>query len=283
MKYIPRLSPLFPSAGHILTEVQYCKYHTTVDDVRHDDDHIHDCYEIYVNLNGDVSFRVENRVYPIQSGDIILTRPNEIHRCLYHSDCVHEHFCIWISGIPSSLFEKTPFADRILVSLSEEEKKKLISHCFHLYQCAQEETFPFSRERHFFAVLDLICTGKQTAPALPDLPLSFTEILLYISHHACEPECNVTGLCRAFFISRSQLNRDFAARFQTTPSAYIESCRMREAKRLLQIGYSVQYTALHCGYTDASYFVMRFRKKFGITPLQYQKQRSDPRRTPPDR
>ena len=34
MKYIPRLSPLFPSAGHSLTEVQYCKYHTTVDDVR---------------------------------------------------------------------------------------------------------------------------------------------------------------------------------------------------------------------------------------------------------
>ena len=281
MKYNPRLSPLFPSADHIMAEVQYCKYHTTVDDVRHDNDHIHDFYEIYVNLNGNVSFRVENRVYPIRRGDIILTRPNEIHRCIYHSDCVHEHFCIWISGLSSSLFEKTPFSDQTLLRFSDEDKEKLISHCFRLYQCTKEDPSPFSRERHFFTLLDLICTGKQTAPALPSLPLGFTEILLYISHHAYEPGCNVTGLCRTFFISRSQLNRDFHASFQTTPSAYIESCRMSEAKRLLQIGYSVQYTALHCGYTDTSYFVMRFRKKFGITPLQYQKQLSEPGRTTP--
>jgi len=273
MKYIPRLSPLFPSASHILAEVQYCKYHTTANDVHHDGDHIHDFYEIYVNLNGDVSFRVENRVYPVRRGDVILTRPNEIHRCIYHGDCVHEHFCIWISGLSPSLLGNTPFADRVLLSFSEEDREKLIGHCFHLYRCTQESDSPFSRERHFFSILDLICTGKQTAPALTNLPLAFTEILLYISRHAMEPGCNVTQLCQRFFISRSQLDRDFAAHFQTTPSAYIESCRLSEAKRLLQIGYPVQYTALHCGYTDASYFVTRFRKKFGVTPLQYRKSR----------
>lgn len=274
MKYNPRLSPLLPSVDHVLTEVQYSKYHTTVNDVYHDDDHIHDFYEIYVNLNGNVSFRVGNHIYPIRRGDIILTRPNEIHRCIYHSDCVHEHFCIWISGLSSSLFEKTPFSDQTFLSFSEEDKEKLIGHCFHLYQCKQEDQTPFSREHHFFAILNLICSGKQTTPASSGLPLRFTEILLYISRHAHEPSCNVTHLCEKFFISRSQLGRDFAAYFQTTPSAYIESFRLSEAKKLLQIGYNVQYTALHCGYTDAAYFVMRFRKNFGITPLQYQKQQT---------
>ena len=47
MKYNPRLTSLFSSASHILAEIRYCKYHTAVDDVRHDDDHIHDFYEIY--------------------------------------------------------------------------------------------------------------------------------------------------------------------------------------------------------------------------------------------
>lgn len=276
MKYNPRLTSLFSSASHISAEIRYCKYHTTVDDVRHDDDHIHDFYEIYVNLNGDVSFRVENRVYPIRRGDVVLMRPNEIHRCLYHSDCVHEHFCVWFSGISSLFFEKTPFADQILIRFSEEDRERLIEHCFHLYQSAQDENSPFSREHHFFALLDLICTGKRTASALTAMPLDFTEILLYVSSHACESGCNVAHLCRTFFISRSRLNRDFAACFQTTPSAYIESCRMSEAKRLLQIGYSVQYTALHCGYTDVSYFIMRFRKKFGLTPLQYRKSQTKP-------
>ena len=275
MKYCPRLIPILPSADHILAEVQYCKYYTTVNDIHHDNDHIHDFYEIYVNLNGDVSFRVGNRIYPVRRGDVILTRPNEIHRCIYRSDCVHEHFCIWFSGLSSSLFEKTPFADQILLTFSEDEKEKLISHCFRLHESTKEDASPFSSEHHFFALLDLICTGKQTSVS-PSLPVGFTEILLYISRHFHDPSCNVTHISQAFFISRSQLNRDFAAYFQTTPFAYIESYRLSEAKKLLQIGYNVQYTALHCGYTDTAYFVLRFRRKFGITPLQYQKQQRKP-------
>ncbi len=275
MIYIPHLSPLLPATDQILTEIQYTKTYTTVNDVYHDDDHIHDFYEIYVNLNGDVSFRVENHIYPIRRGDIILTRPNEIHRCIYHSDCVHEHFCIWIGRFSSLPFAGTPFADQTLLCFSEEDKAKLIEHCFHLYQCTQSDSSPFSSAHHFFALLDLICTGKQTAPAFSNLPLCFTEILLYISRHIRESSCNVTHLSEMFFISRSQLNRYFSTYFQTTPSAYIESCRLSEAKKLLQIGYNVQYTALHCGFTDAAYFVMRFRKKFGVTPLQYQKQQKN--------
>ena len=276
MKYNPRLTPIFHSANHITAEVQYCKYYTERNDVYHDDDHIHDFYEIYVNLNGNVSFRVENRVYPVRRGDVILTRPNEIHRCIYHSDCVHEHFCIWFSGLSASLFEETPFADRILLSFSEEDREKLITLCFHLYESTKEGASPFSSERYFFSLLDLICTGRKTESVTQGLPLEFTQVLLYISRHFHEPDCNVTHLSDVFFISRSQLDRNFASYFQTTPCAYIESCRLCEAKRLLQIGYNVQYTAHHCGYTDAAYFVLRFRKKFGITPLQYQKQQRKP-------
>lgn len=272
MKYHPHLIPILPSANHIRAEVQYCKYYTTVNDIHHDDDHIHDFYEIYVNLNGDVSFRVGNHIYPIHRGDIILTRPNEIHRCVYHKDCVHEHFCIWIDGLSSSLFEATPFSDRILLTFSEEDKEKLIELCFRLHECTTKGSTPFSSERYFFTLMDLICTGKQSPFALPALPVGFTEILLYISRHFHEPSCTVTHLSKTFFISRSQLDRDFSAYFQTTPSAYIESCRFSEAKKLLQIGYNVQQTAIHCGYNDVAYFIMRFRKKFGITPLQYQKQ-----------
>ena len=39
-------------------------------------------------------------MYPISAGDVILTAPNELHRCIYHSDGVHEHFCIWMRELP---------------------------------------------------------------------------------------------------------------------------------------------------------------------------------------
>ena len=60
--------------------------------------HIHDECEIYVNLRGDLSFIVENNIYPIKPGDIIITRPHEYHHCVYHSNKLHRHFWILFSS-----------------------------------------------------------------------------------------------------------------------------------------------------------------------------------------
>ncbi len=60
--------------------------------------HIHDQCEIYINVAGDVSFMVEDRIYPISPGDVIVTRPFEYHQCIYHSIMPHEHFWILFSS-----------------------------------------------------------------------------------------------------------------------------------------------------------------------------------------
>lgn len=275
MKFEPTLSPLLSDCQNLSFQIVYSKEFTQVDDVYHDDIHLHDYYEIYVYLNGDVSFRVKNDIYCMEYGDMILTRPNELHRCLYHGDSVHEHFCIWIKGLPEALFQGTPFEDQVHLRLSDENKKKLISFCFECYYAMQTKdsaTFPFRATHHFFGILDIICTGEQQKTPASVLPTRFTDLLAYILRHFHESDCNVTRLSKLLFISKSQMNRYFSTYFQTSPSAYIESCRMVEAKRLLQMGQSVQSTAYRCGFSDCSYFVLRFRRNFGMTPLQYQKQ-----------
>ena len=56
--------------------------------------HSHDCYEFYINVSGDVSFLVENSLYPLSRGDVIIARPGEQHHCVYRSDKPHKMF--WI-------------------------------------------------------------------------------------------------------------------------------------------------------------------------------------------
>ena len=63
--------------------------------------------------------------------------------------------------------------------------------------------------------------------------------------------------------------REIRRRFH---SDYIEAKRFSEAKNLLGTGQSVQSACLNSGFSDCSYFIMRFRKRFGITPSQYQKE-----------
>lgn len=245
-----------------------------MDDMTHDEQHIHDFYELYINLSGDVSFLVENNLYPIRRGDIVLIAPNELHRCIYYNDCVHEHFCIWMKEIPfASNTLKNEFDSNKLVILSEKNKQRLIELCFALYQSYNEsEALKFRAISSFSGILDLICNHrKNIVPTQEQLPESFSKIVNYILLNFMNPSCNVTTLCQEFYISKSTLCRKFQQYFQMTPSDYIEFKRFSEAKKLLSAGYSVQDTCSASGFSDCSYFIMRFRKKFGVTPYKYQK------------
>lgn len=273
MPYTPCLRPFSTLGERISGEIFYEKRYTPMEDATHDGEHIHDFYEIYVNISGEVAFLVEDTLYPISRGDAVVTRPNEVHKCIYREAGIHEHFCIWLDALPTASERLTEeFGKQTLVVLGEEEKGRLIDLCFSLYRAGQgDELLAFRMAGHLFGVLDLICHSRRREPAASELPLSFSEIVDYITAHYFEPSCTVAELCRRFYISKSTLCRRFRRYFQTTPSDYIESRRLSEAKKQLLAGQSVQDACFFCGFSDCSYFILRFRKKFGVTPYQFQK------------
>lgn len=74
-----------------------------------DNAHIHDYCEVYFNVSGNVSFAVENKVYPVNTGDIIISKPNEIHYCIYHSDQIHTCYCFWVKASAEYSYLLSPF------------------------------------------------------------------------------------------------------------------------------------------------------------------------------
>ena len=60
-----------------------------------------------------------------------------------------------------------------------------------------------------------------------------------------------------------------------TPMGYIQRYRIEMGCEFLLSGMSVTDTAYACGFNDTSYFINIFKKHMGITPKQYQKQKSE--------
>ena len=87
----------FPAISPFSMQVAYVDIdsHSSLNQFEH---HIHPECEIYLNLSGDVSFMVEDRIYPITAGSVIITRPHEYHHCIYHSDKRHRHYWILFSS-----------------------------------------------------------------------------------------------------------------------------------------------------------------------------------------
>lgn len=72
--------------------------------------------------------------------------------------------------------------------------------------------------------------------------------------------------------SRSQCFLRFKQYTGVSPVTYINDYRFAKAASLVaNTAYNVTGLCFACGFSDISYFVKLFRKKFGVPPLQHKK------------
>lgn len=239
--------------------------------------HIHDVCELYVNISGDVSFMVGNDIYPVTSGDIIAIKPLEPHHCIYHSDCEHEHFCIWIPVNNNrellSCFWDRPEPGRHLVSLPAEKRAEFVDLCYRMKKIRDLEGSSLEKYSIILKILSLINETGSEKPRQLTIPETLKGVLDYIDLHFASVN-KIKDIAEVFFVSQNTLDRLFREHLHITPRAYIESKRLSHAKTLLKEKKRTVYECcIESGFSDYSHFIAKFKKYFGETPLQYKNSR----------
>lgn len=234
--------------------------------------HIHDECEIYFNLSGEVSFAVEDSIYPIIPGSIIITRPHEYHHCIYHSDKPHKHFWILIqSDNNKGIFD--PFYNRELgknnlIVLDPREADEFRDICVKLSVGCKNE---IDKYECFFRLIRIIDDAETlSAPKSTHDNIIIDSAVKYINSDFSS-KITVGDVAKKFNISISTLERYFMTTFNLTPREYIKNRRFANAIKMLSEGCSVTEAAYQSGFCDCASFVASFKKKYSITPLKYQK------------
>jgi len=247
---------------------EYCNVETQT----FEDAHIHSCYEIYVNLSGDISFLHGETIYGIMSGDVIFSRPGDMHCCIYRSSCIHEHVCVWFEGEGSVL---TDFIERLSIKphirLPEPQRGDLLRF---LRLLEERSTDPILKTACFLELLSRLGEGDGSMEP-SELPEDASwdkvgEILTYIEENYRQ-RLSSAEIARAFFLSESTLNRLFKRHVGRTVMHLIETKRLSHAERMLRADATVTEACFQSGFSDCSRFIARFKKRFGMTPLQYKK------------
>lgn len=235
--------------------------------------HIHKECEIYINLSGDVCFEVENRLYPISRGSVIITRPFEYHHCIYRSNARHEHFWITFSaGADEDLFKMFFGREKgknNLIVLSEEQLKE---SCSLLNDLLKNETDPLSLRIGFLQLIRILRNGKgeNIIGELENIPQEVMLALKFMDEHLVE-EFDARTLSVACNVSVNMLERRFKETLGVTPFALLRKKRLILSLGYLRNGEQVTEAALKSGFSDYSNYIQLFRKQFGFTPLQYKK------------
>lgn len=258
-----------------MPQFQYCLQHQREENQPNSQEkpHIHDSYEIYVNVSGDVAFLVNNRLYPVSKGDVIVSRPGDVHICVYQAKGLHERFCFWLDCPEDSpllaFTRRKDFSN--FIRFSDDTRRELLRLLYRLQDAESSSREP-ARTAYVFRLLTLLNEGEQTDLERPALPKTMQEVLDYIQENFAELH-GVEDIVRATHVSGSTLNRWFRNYLQLSPHKYVEALKLSYAQRLLLEGRSVTEACSQSGFSDCSRFIAVFKAKFGQTPLQYQKRR----------
>lgn len=236
------------------------------------DDHIHEQCEIYLNLTGDVSFMVENKIYPVSSGSVIITRPCEYHHCICHSNDSHEHIWMLFDGDSNKrlfdMFYDRPMGEGNLICLSENQKNIVLELSLDIIRDGADTIIGISKFLQILSILEN-ADGK-TENLTKAIPTDISNAIAFIGENLGNP-FTVSDVALDAHISVNTLERRFVEYLGTTPSAYIKKRRLARAAELLLSDASVGEVGEKCGFSDYSNFIRHFRNHFGITPLKYKK------------
>lgn len=122
------------------------------------------------------------------------------------------------------------------------------------------------------AVIPPLCvmTEQLLAAHLKESSDEYHLILQYLNEY--HTNITLTDLTKHFNRSASHISHLFKKENGMSIRAYCNNLKLEDAKKLLlHTDSTVTETAFDVGFNDASYFICLFKKRFGLSPLQYRR------------
>lgn len=242
--------------------------------------HAHDFLELYYFLDGSVTYYIEDQVYDLCPGDLLIIPAGKMHRpVIANEHAAYERMVLWIipqylQGIdsPAGDLQKNlqkvgehgycvPFRGDETVFVTALLKKLLYmqkNDTDPKFCAGAVELYLWTIFRSY-GVIDT--THRNETQVIP-------QVIRYITEHFSEP-LTLEDIAAEFFVSKSYLNRHFKAYTNSTVYAYIMALRLTHARRMLREGIPAVEAGRECGFSDYSTFYKAFKTQTGLSPQQF--------------
>ena len=242
--------------------------------------HAHDFLELYYFLDGSVTYYIEDQVYDLCPGDLLIIPAGKMHRpVIANEHAAYERMVLWITpqylqGIdsPAGDLQKNlqkvgehgycvPFRGDETVFVTALLKKLLYmqkNDTDPKFCAGAVELYLWTIFRSY-GVIDT--THRNETQVIP-------QVIRYITEHFSEP-LTLEDIAAEFFVSKSYLNRHFKAYTNSTVYAYIMALRLTHARRMLREGIPAVEVGRECGFSDYSTFYKAFKTQTGLSPQQF--------------
>ena len=262
--------------------------------------HYHaDFYELMIVLDGTARHQVNHQNYYIKRGDVFIFGEGVSH-CF--KDAKDLHICN-IMFQPSALADRyhdlgqmAGYHDLFIIEpyLSQNDKfQHYLKLRFRQFDEANSLIHGMYEEYHsdrpgrrtmvmsYFQILVTYlsrCYGEQKQEGEDDRTSLRIARSVSCMEQNFRDDFSVQELAEMSYVSERHFLRQFAEVYHTTPHQYLMRLRLQHACDLLENeknGLSIADIAYESGFQSNSYFSRIFRKTYGVTPMEYRKEKME--------
>jgi len=185
------------------------------------------------------------------------------------------YFFVFSGDAVENIFKYFKFED-CGVFHAGEKKEKIHELCRRLDETRDD----YLTSLYLYELLGIIAGLGKNSPtsALPEADAHFKRIapvIDYIRENYKQPII-LEELAELIDVSKSYLCRIFKETYGMTPIKYLQSFRIKRAKKLLRsTDIRLKLLCEEVGFNDTSYFCLIFREHEGMTPEEYRNLHSD--------
>lgn len=244
--------------------------------------HWHTSIEIFVVLDGSLSFFLNEEEHPLKAGELIIINPNEIHSI--HAPKRNKTVVL---QIPLRQFEDYFTAQRFIRFSFKDVECQNVSSIWALIKNMYEayidrgSGYEFRVRALFYEILyQLVTVYREDQAKEREIRHSrrldaLSKITTYMREHYQE-DLKLSEVASTFGYSAEYLSRMFRKYAMVNFKTYLQDIRMAYAYRdLLNTDATISQIALEHGFCTSRSFSKEFQKRYGILPskMREQKQR----------
>lgn len=243
--------------------------------------HMHNEFEVFFFLRGDVNYIVEQQVYGLEPGDILLFNNTEFHYPTFRTNAEFERIVLHFDPTMAQQFStlRTPLLRRFLSRPQGEQNLVRLAFCerkrFHALALLIEQESQSTQEgddvlaaAHLSELLVLLARAPQTQPPAGRLSPYVSQALAYINT-TLPQAISLAEIACALSVDRFHLDKTFKKETGTTVCHYVLLKRLNLARVLLAQGWRVNEACAGAGFNDYSNFIRTFKKHTGMTPAAF--------------
>lgn len=241
----------------------------------HSTPHTHSCTELFYVTGGSGQFRIENKIYPVGTHDLVIVNPHVEHTELSLNTTPLEYIVLGIEGLELSLADDSDH--QFCIVNFQNIKDTLLFYLQNMLREVAAKTPGHEIICQNLMEILVVYLTRQTNYSTTLAPIKSKASRLGVSVHRYidthyKENINLDMLAEINHVSKYYMVHAFTEEYGISPINYMISCRIREAKQLLKTtDYSQAVISRMLGFSSPSYFSQAFRKSEKKSPTQYRK------------